>query len=369
MADELNLTCSVGVGRSKLMAKLASKAAKPIADREGIAPGAGVVVVPPDGELEFLHPLPVRALWGVGPVTGRRLEALGINTVGDIAALGPGVLERYLGASQGAHLAELSRGHDPRPVVPEQAAKSIGHEETFGTDIWDLAELHEHLVRMVDASATALRRAQLAARTVNIKVKFADFTLLTRSHTMQTPIDASPAVAAVAGALLDTVDLKMGVRLLGVSLSGFGRQETGTQLSLDLGSFGSDPEAAASDPDRPPPPRPPNCWTGPTRRPSGSSTRGERSRPPWMRYGLATAGRRSGLRPWWGRMDCVSASGGRPSGARPPPRHPLRVKNDEPPCNMVGGAWSTDGVWSRRRRPLTLVAAVARCFRVGVARG
>ncbi len=242
VADELNLTCSVGVGRSKLMAKLASKAAKPIADRGGIAPGAGVVVVPPDGELQFLHPLPVRALWGVGPVTGRRLEALGITTVGDIAALGPGVLERYLGASQGAHLAELSRGHDPRPVVPEQAAKSIGHEETFGTDIWDLAELHEHLVRMVDASATALRRAQLAARTVNIKVKFADFTLLTRSHTMQTPIDASPAVAAVAGALLDTVDLKMGVRLLGVSLSGFGRQETGTQLSLDLGSFGSGPD-------------------------------------------------------------------------------------------------------------------------------
>ena len=236
VSEELELTCSVGVGRSKLMAKLASKAAKPVADRAGITPGPGVVVVPPDGELEFLHPLPVRALWGVGPVTGRRLTALGINTVGDIAALAPGALERYLGTAQGAHLAALSRGHDPRPVVPDQAAKSIGHEETFGSDLWDFAELHQHLVRMVDASATALRRADLAARTISVKIRFGDFSLITRSHTMGSPIDATPAIGAVAAALLDSVDLRSGVRLLGVSLSGFGRDEGGTQLSLDLGS-------------------------------------------------------------------------------------------------------------------------------------
>ena len=100
-----------------------------------------MVVVPPEHELDFLHPLPVRALWGVGPVTGRRLEALGVATVGDIAALPPGPLER-LGAAPGAHLAALARGDDPRPVVPDQAAKSIGHEETFATDLWDPAELH-----------------------------------------------------------------------------------------------------------------------------------------------------------------------------------------------------------------------------------
>jgi DNA polymerase-4 len=241
VTEELELTCSVGVGRSKLMAKLASKAAKPVADRRGITPGPGVVVVPPDGELEFLHPLPVRALWGVGPVTGRRLASLGINTVGDIAALAPGALERYLGAAQGAHLAALSRGYDPRPVVPDQVAKSIGHEETFGSDLWDRGELQRHLVRMVDASATALRRAELSARTITIKIKFGDFSLITRSHTMGAPIDASPAIGAVAAALLDSVDLTSGVRLLGVSLSGFDREEVGTQLSLDLGSVDPGP--------------------------------------------------------------------------------------------------------------------------------
>ncbi len=235
VADELELACSVGMGRSKLIAKLASKAAKPVADRGGISPGPGVVVVSPDRELEFLHPLPVRALWGVGPVTGRRLDALGIKTVGDIAVLAPGALERYLGAAQGAHLTSLSIGHDPRPVIVEQPSKSIGHEQTFASDLWDRDELHQHLVRMVDASATALRRAGLAARTISIKIRFADFTLITRSHTMSGPIDTSPAIGRVAAVLLDSVDLDLGVRLLGISLSGFGRDGGGTQLSFDLG--------------------------------------------------------------------------------------------------------------------------------------
>ncbi len=235
VADELHLACSVGMGRSKLMAKLASKAAKPTASPAGIMPGPGVVVVEPEQELEFLHPLPVRALWGVGPVTGRRLQSLGILTVGDIAALPAGALQRYLGVAQGTHLAELARGHDPRPVVPEQAAKSIGHEETFASDLWDRAVLLGHLLRMVDASATALRRAELAARTVTIKVRFADFTMITRSHSLASPVDATPAVGAVATALLESVSLDQGVRLLGVSLSGFGESDAGQQLTLDLG--------------------------------------------------------------------------------------------------------------------------------------
>jgi DNA polymerase-4 len=244
VAEELRMTCSVGVGGSKLLAKLASKAAKPVAGRQGISPGPGVVVVPPGGEFEFLHPLPVRALWGVGPVTGRRLDALGITTVGDIADLPPGALERYLGAALGAHLAALARGDDPRPVVAEQPAKSIGHEETFAADLWDRGQLHGHLMRMVDASATNLREADLAARTISIKIKFADFSLITRSHSMSAPIDGSQAIGTVAAALLDSVDLNKGVRLLGVSLAGLGSGAEGLQLTLDLDS----PPPSAQDP-------------------------------------------------------------------------------------------------------------------------
>jgi len=190
--------------------------------------------VPPDRELGFLHPLPVRALWGVGPVTGRKLEALGILTVGDLAAIPAGALRRYLGAAQGAHLADLARGHDPRPVVPEQEAKSIGHEETFPSDLWDRDALHGHLLRMVDASATALRSSELSARTITVKVRYSDFSMITRSHSLPSPIDASPAIGSVAAALLDSVRLDQGVRLLGVSLSGFGEAPEGLQLSLDL---------------------------------------------------------------------------------------------------------------------------------------
>jgi DNA polymerase-4 len=248
VTDELHLACSVGVGRNKLMAKLASKAAKPTATRSRIADGPGVVVVPPDRELEFLHPLPVRALWGVGPVTGRRLESLGILTVGDLAALPAGALQRYLGTAQGTHLAELARGHDPRPVVPEQEAKSIGHEETFPTDLWDLATLHGHLLRMVDASATALRSSGLAARTISVKIRYSDFSMITRTHSLASPIDASPAIGSVAAALLDSVRLDQGVRLLGVSLSGFGDTEGGHQLTLDFGPLDDGESGAGSVP-------------------------------------------------------------------------------------------------------------------------
>jgi DNA polymerase-4 len=176
----------------------------------------------------------VRALWGVGPVTGRRLEGLGILTVGDLAALPEGALQRYLGTAQGSHLAELARGHDPRPVVPVQEAKSIGHEETFPSDLWDRASLQGHLVRMVDASSTALRGSELAARTVTIKVRYSDFSMITRSHTLPSPIDATPAIGSVAAALLESVPLGQGVRLLGVSLSSFGEVEAGVQLTFGL---------------------------------------------------------------------------------------------------------------------------------------
>lgn len=239
--SDLQLPCSVGIGRSKLIAKLASKAAKPVADQSGIRPGPGVTVVSRADELTFLHPLPIRALWGIGPVTARRLDGLGVRTVGDLAILPKGILQRTLGKAQGTHLAALSRAIDDRPVVVGHEAKSIGHEETFSSDLWDVEVLKRHLARMVDASTTNLRQVGLRARTVTVKIRFGDFTMVTRSHSMALPVDSSPSVLAIASALFDSAERTQGVRLLGVSLSGFDRPDTGSQLVLDLTEREIDP--------------------------------------------------------------------------------------------------------------------------------
>jgi DNA polymerase-4 len=245
VADQLGLSCSVGVASTKFVAKLASEQAKPVADLHGVRPGCGVFVVEPGKELDFLHPLPIRALWGVGPATGRRLDGIGVRTIDDLAALPPRSLERLLGAAQGSHLAALARGHDVRPVVPDREAKSIGHEETFPTDLRDEQVLAQHLARMVDAVSTHVRDARLSARTVTVKIRFGDFTMVTRSHSVAVPIDAAPAVSAVARPLLESVDVSAGVRLLGVSLSGFTDTGVGVQLSL-LGDEDPGPEGSGA---------------------------------------------------------------------------------------------------------------------------
>jgi DNA polymerase-4 len=215
--DTLHLSCAVGVARTKLLAKLASRAAKPIAARSGTRPGPGVYVVAPDDELAFLHPMPVRALWGVGPATGLRLAGLGVVTVGDLAAIPVDTLCRVVGVANGRHLAALSRGDDARPVIATQDVKSVGHEETFAVDLYDHDASHRHVVRMSDAVGTRLREAHLRGKTVTVKVRFGDFSTITRSHTVPSAVDSPRAIGAVAGALLDGVDLSPGIRLLGVS--------------------------------------------------------------------------------------------------------------------------------------------------------
>ncbi len=232
IATELSLRCSVGVGRSKLIAKLASEAAKPRVTREVVAAGPGIRVVLPEEELAFLHALPIEALWGVGPATARRLHGLGVQSVGDIARVGDAVLVRQLGRAHGAHLADLARGHDPSPVVAGREAKSIGHEQTFARDITEVDKLFAKVVAMSDAVAEALAREGLAGRTVTLKIRFGDFTTLTRSHTLDIAIDAGAAIAAVAEALLEAVDLVAGVRLLGVSVSALGPRDTARQLAF-----------------------------------------------------------------------------------------------------------------------------------------
>ncbi len=247
VAAELSLRCSVGVARSKLIAKLASEAAKPKVSRAGVEVGTGVRMVPPDEELAFLHPLPIEALWGVGPATAKRLHGLGVKTVGDIARVGEAVLVRQLGHAHGGHLATLAMGRDPSPVVAGREAKSIGHEQTFATDMTDPAELRAKVVAMSDSVAEVLAREGLAGRTVTLKVRFGDFTTLTRSHTLEIALDAGAAIAAVADALLEAVDLVAGVRLLGVSVSGLGPRDDGAPARLRAGRGDVGPRRRGAD--------------------------------------------------------------------------------------------------------------------------
>ncbi|MGH9178830.1 MAG: DNA polymerase IV [Acidimicrobiales bacterium] len=230
--SEVGLSCSVGVAASKLVAKLASKEAKPRADERGIHPSPGVVVVAAGEELGFLHPMPVTALWGVGPATAAKLQGRGIATVGDLARLPRATLETWLGPAAGLQLHELAWARDHRAVEPDRPTRSVGHEETYAVDLVDRADLHREVVRQADAVATRLRAAGLAGRTVTLKVRFNDFATITRSRTLRDAVDTSPAVAAVAGALLEEVDTAPGVRLLGVSVANLAAGGS-RQLALD----------------------------------------------------------------------------------------------------------------------------------------
>ena len=230
--DEEGLTCSVGVAPNKFLAKLASEAAKPRASRSGPEPGLGVKVVEPGAELAFLHPLPVQALWGVGPKTLEKLRSRGIQTVADLAAVTEGEVTMFLGDANGRHLHRLARGIDDRAVESELQPKSVGHEETFARDHRDLRTLQREAVRMADAVAQRLRNHGLAGRTVTIKVRFHDFRTITRSVTLSSAVDTGPAIARAAKELLELVDPSSGVRLLGVSVANLA-DDGARQLSLD----------------------------------------------------------------------------------------------------------------------------------------
>jgi len=235
ISAELGLSASVGVAAVKMVAKLASEAAKPSASRAGAVPGRAVVVVSPGEEVAFLHPLPVRALWGVGPATARRLERFGVATVGDLAALPVRTVVGALGEAQGRHLHELAWGRDPRAVEADRDAKSIGHEETYPVDHRDRDVLAREVVRLADAVAARLRAARVGGRTVTLKVRYADFRTITRSRTVREPVANGPDLARVANDLLSGLDVDAGVRLLGVSASNLGPPPA-SQLALAGGA-------------------------------------------------------------------------------------------------------------------------------------
>jgi DNA polymerase IV len=230
VAGELELGCSVGVAPNKFLAKMASVSAKPRATPERVLPGSGVFEVVPGKELEFLHPLPVSRLWGVGPVTLDKLQRLGVRTIGDLAAIGERSVVAAVGRNHGSHLMELAAGHDERQVEPDREVKSIGHEETYDTDVFDLGDLERELVRLADGVATRLRRSEVAGRTITLKVRFAGFHTITRSVTLDSPVDTATEIVAAASPLLRAIDLSPGVRLLGVSAGNLG--QPAHQLSL-----------------------------------------------------------------------------------------------------------------------------------------
>lgn len=230
--DEVGLWCSAGVATNKFLAKMASEEAKPSASRHGPVPGKGVFVVEPGHELGFLHPQPARALWGVGPATMSKLERIGIVTIGDIAAMPLDRLVGAVGKASGAHLHDLANARDQRAVEPEHTAKSISQEETFSFDKRDRQDLDRHIVRMADSVSARLRKADLVARTISIKVRFGDFSTITRSSTPGAPTDSGRDMANVAQGLLAKIDVDRGIRLLGVGATGL-EQEQHRQLTLE----------------------------------------------------------------------------------------------------------------------------------------
>jgi DNA polymerase-4 len=237
--DVLSLQCSVGVGRSKLIAKLASRAAKPRATPGGPQPGRGVVAVSTSEEIAFLHPRPVSDLWGVGPRTAERLGRYGIHTIAELAVLDETALCRLVGRSAAAQLHALASGLDERGVVADRAVKSIGHEETFATDRHDTAPLHREVVRLSDSVGARLRAAGVVGRTVTLKVRFGDFTTITRSRSSPAPLLSASEIAQVSARLLDAVDVSPGVRLIGVSVSSLEPRESAGGRQLELLSIGT----------------------------------------------------------------------------------------------------------------------------------
>ncbi len=186
--EETGLALTVGVAGNKFLAKLASTRGKP----------EGLLVVPPSRALEFLHPLPAEALWGVGPAAVTALARYGLRTVGEVARTPRETLERVLGAVTGAQLAELAWGRDERRVAPFETAKSVGSEETFASDLDDPDQLAREVLRCAVRVGRRLRESGLAARTVTLKLRFADFRTITRSRTLAAASDNDTEIYEVA---------------------------------------------------------------------------------------------------------------------------------------------------------------------------
>jgi DNA polymerase-4 len=222
--SQVGLPVTVGIARTKFLAKVASGVAKP----------DGLLLVPPGRELAFLHPLPVQRLWGVGPVTARRLNELGVTTVGEVAAFAENDLVSVLGRASGRHLYALARNDDPRPVRRRRHRGSIGAQRALGRAPKSLQEVSAALVGLVERVTRRMRVAGRCGRTVVLRLRFDDFSRATRSHTLRHPTANTGVILATAAALLEeAVPLieRRGITLVGVSV---GNLEDGSSLQLAL---------------------------------------------------------------------------------------------------------------------------------------
>ncbi len=212
MREEVGLPITVGVARTKFLAKVASAVAKP----------DGLLLVTPDRELEFLHPLPVERLWGVGRVTAEKLHQRGITTVGQVALLAERDLVLMLGRASGRHLHALANNYDPRPVQVRRRRRSIGAQRALGRRRRTPEELAGALLTLVDRVARRLRAAHRVCRTVVLRMRFEDFSRATRSYTLREPTDQTHAILQTANGLLRTcrpMIERRGLTLIGIALT------------------------------------------------------------------------------------------------------------------------------------------------------
>jgi DNA polymerase-4 len=233
----LGLPCTVGVAPNKFLAKLASAQGKP----------NGLLVIKADAVKQFLHPLSVEALWGVGAATAETLRRLGLKSVGDVATIPRRTLERAIGDSMGAHLHLLANGIDDRPVTPDGPAKSVGSEETFTSDLDDTDVILREILRLADRTASRLREKGMCGRTVTLKVRWSNFKTITRSRTMEAEFDNAAEIYEVVRDLYLKLDpQRPRIRLLGVAVSSLAPGPPRRQLLLDYPGRSAWNEAAVA---------------------------------------------------------------------------------------------------------------------------